>query len=304
MATLVEPGAFGSEAGTADRTFTWRFRQLVRDMPVSANEQMSGDGTSTLFQLQKVPIYDDQNTIVTDSGTTVPIVRNRDALTGSNVYLDFDTGLMLFAQGNAPAALSNNVAIQKTKVRWSDAAILASLNGGLRQLFPRQFRSAVDTSITLQVNQWDYQLPQPFYDPRCRIISVSIQEVPSSVNRPVPVSGFTRRGLTTIDIPTSQRYTPGATVWVEYTAPYRSLAELEPQLYELPLYYAAGQLLGFDETRRTRIDTQSPAAEASANPPMYQQNAGSWFMNQFNAMVMALPPPTLRMPRPISTYEH
>jgi hypothetical protein len=303
MATLVEPGYFGSEAGTADRVYAWRLRQLLRDLPVSANEQANGDGVTTLFQMQKVPIYDDQNTIVVMSGNTVPIVRSRDLLTGANVYVDFDNGMVLFGQGNAPPAASNNVAIQKTRVRWTDGVLIDALNGGLRQLFPRLFKRGVDTSITLQVNQWDYTLSNAFFDSRTQIISVSVQEVPSSVNRPVPISGWTQRGLNTIDIPTSQRYTPGATVWIEYRGPFRSLAELDPQMKDLPLYYAAGQLLGFDEARRTRADTQSPAAESSANPPMYQQNAGSWFMNQFNAMLAANPMRPMMMPRAISSYE-
>lgn len=301
MATLIEPGYFGSEAGTADRTFVWRLRQLIRDMPVSANEQASGDGSSTLFQAAKTAIYDDSYTVVTVAGLPVPITRQRSQLASNNCFVDFDTGTLIL--GTAAPAGPNNIAIQHQRVRWSDSVLVESLNGGLRQLFPTQFKMGVDTSVTLQVNQWLYTLPSPFWDPRVRIINVLIQEVPSSVNRPVPVSGFSRLGINQIEIPTSQRYTPGATVWIEYTAPYRSLAELEPQLYELPLYYAAGQILGFGEVRRTNIDTQSPAAEASANPQMYQTNAGSWFMNQFKAMLATLPPPALRMPRPISTYE-
>ena len=91
MATLVEPGYFGSEAGTADRTFTWRLRQLLRDMPVSANEQTNGDGTSTFFQISKTAIYDDSYTIVTVNGldftlhytaTTVTLTRSSTAAKG------------------------------------------------------------------------------------------------------------------------------------------------------------------------------------------------------------------------------
>lgn len=298
---MIEPGAFGSEAGTADRTFTWRLRQLLRDMPSSANEQANGDGVSTLFQLQKVPIYDDSNTIVTVTGSPVPIVRQRSLLASNNCFIDFDTGMLIL--GTAAPAASNNVAIQKTRVRWSDSVLLASLNGGLRQLFPTLFKRGVDTSITLAVNQWDYTLPNAWWDPRTQIISVSIQEVPSSVNRPVPISGWSQRGLDTIDIPTSQRYTPGATVWIEYKAPFRSLSELEPQAFDLPIWYAAGQLLGFDEARRSRIDTQSPAAEASANPPMTQANAGSFYMSQFRQLLASITMRPMPMPRARTTYE-
>jgi hypothetical protein len=109
--------------------------------------------------------------------------------------------------------------------------------------------------------------------------------------------------LKQIEIPRSQYFTPGATLWLEYKAPFRSLSELEPQAYDLPLWYAAGQLLGFDESRRTKMDTQTPAAEASANPPGYQQNTGAWYMTQFRNMMASLAAPPVRMPRPISTYE-
>lgn len=301
MATMIEPGAFGSEAGTSDRVFTSRLRSLLRDLPVAANEQSNGDGTSTLFQLSKIPVFDDANTIVTVSGLVVPIVRSRSLLNATNCYLEFDTGMLIF--GTAPPATANVVAIQHTKVRWSEGTLLQSLEGGLRMLFPAQFRLAVDTSLTLQVNTWDYTLPNAFWDPRVRIISVKVREVPSSVNRPIAISGFNRRGLNILEIPTSQRYTPGATVFIEYTAPYRSLSELEPQLYDLPLWYAAGQLLGFDEARRTNVATQSPAAEASANPPGYMQNTGAWYMTQFRTMLATFPPPVMRMPKMRSTYE-
>ena len=301
MATMIEPSAFGSEAGTSDRVFSNRLRQLLQDLPTAANEHTNGDGTTTLFQLQKVPIYDDSNTIITVDGVLVPIVRSRGALVPGNCFIEFDTGTVIF--GTAPDVGSNNIAIQKTRVRWSEGTLVESLMGGVRMLFPAQFRLGVDTSITLQVNTWDYTLPNAFWDPRVRIISVGTREIPASVNRVIPISGFNRRGLNILEIPTSQRYTPGSTVFVEYTAPYRSLSELEPQLYDLPIWYAAGQLLGFGEGRRTNIANQSVAAESSANPPGYMQNTGAWYMTQFRQMLATFPPPVMRMPKPISTYE-
>jgi hypothetical protein len=301
MATLIEPGIFGSEAGISDHVFVQRLRQLLRDNPISANEQANGNGTSTYFQMQKVPVYDDKYLVVAVDGIQIPLVASRIQVAPGNCWMDTDTGQLVF--GTAPDVGAGNIIIQKQRVRWSNSVLLQSLNGGLRQLFPTLFKWAVDTSVTLQVNQWDYTLPNAFWDPRVRILSVSIQEVPSSVNRPVPISGFTQRGLTTIDIPTSQRYTPGATVWIEYTAPYRSLTELEPQAYDLPLWYAAAQLLGFDEARRTRMDTITPTVESSASPPMYQQNAGSWFLTQFKVLLTQLAQRPMRMPRAISSYE-
>jgi hypothetical protein len=290
----------GSEAGVSDLTFAARLRQLLRDQPVPANEQTSGNGSATMFQMNKVPVYLDQYTQVTVGGATIPIVADRSQLVGGNCYIDPDVGQLLF--GTPPITGSNNIAVQKMRVRWTDGVLVASLYGGLRQCFPALFKRQLDTSITMQVNQWLYTLPQDFQDPRVRILSAWIREVPSSVNRPIPISGLYRMGLDQIQVPTSPAYTPGATLFLEYTAPFRSLSELEPQAYDLPLWYAAGQLLAFDEARRSRIDTQSPAAEASANPPGTQQNAGSFFMTKFQQLLTQLTAPPMRLPRPISTY--
>lgn len=296
----LETAMVGSEAGVSDRTFARRLRQLLRDLPVQANEQANGNGMSTVFQLTKVPIYDDSRCEVFVGSTQYPIVESPASLSTGNCFLDFDTGALIFHE--PPAAGQNNVVIQHSRVRWTEAVLMASLYGGLRQLFPAMFKRQTDTSITMQVNQWLYALPEDFWDPRVRIIAAYIQEVPSSVNRPVPIAGFYRVGLNQLQVPTSQRYTPGATLWLDYTAPYRSLSELEPQAYDLPIWYAAGQLLGFDEPRRTRVDTQSPAAEQSANPPGYQQNTGAWFMTQFRTLLAQLSAPPVPGPRPVSTY--
>jgi hypothetical protein len=297
---LTETGPWGSEAGVSDHVFVQRLRQLLRDNPVPANEQANGNGTSTFFQMQKVPIHDDKYVVVAVSGVSVPLTNSRGGITTSNCYIDYDSGMLIF--GTPPAAGAGNITIQKQRVRWSESVLLQSLQGGVRQLFPQLYKRAMDLSITMQVNQWVYELPQDFWDPRVQILAGYLQEVPSSVNRPVPISGIYRLGLRQLQVPTSQWFTPGATLWLEYKAPYRSLSELEPQAYDLPLWYAAAQLLGFDEARRTRMDTITPTAESSANPPQYLQNAGSWYMTQFKALLAQLTAPPARMPRPVSTY--
>jgi hypothetical protein len=297
---LTETGPWGSESGTSDHVFVQRLRELLRDYPVGANEQADGNGLSTNLQMQKVPINDDDYLMVTVNNALVPLVSQRSQIASSNCWMDFNSGMLVF--GTAPPVGVKNIAIQKQRVRWTTSVLLQSLQGGLRQIFPVFGKLAADTSITLQVLKWSYPLPQDFLDPRVKIIGVEVQEVPSSVNRFIPISGFRRVGLNDIEIPTSQRYTPGATLRIEYKAPYRSLSELEPQAYDLPLWYAAGQLLGFDEARRTRMDTQTPAAEQQANPPGYLQNSGSWYMTQFRTFMAQFPVVT-KMPRPISTYE-
>jgi hypothetical protein len=281
--------------------FAQRLRELLRDYPVAANEQASGNDSATFIQLSKVPIYEDKYVAVQVGGVPVPVVEDRDALDANSCWIDFNSGMLVF--GTPPPTGNNNITVQKQRVRWSSSVLIDSLYGGLRALFPALFKRALDQSITMQVNQWLYTLPQDFWDPRIQIISAAIQEVPSSVNRPIPFSGVYRLGLRQIEIPKSQHFTPGATLFLEYKAPFRSLSELEPQAYDLPLWYAAGQLLGFDESRRTKMDTQTPAAEASANPPGYQQNTGAWYMTQYRNLKADLSAPPMRMPRPVSTYE-
>lgn len=300
--TVLEVGPWGSEAGVSDRTFIKRLRQLLRDNPVSAIEQTSGNATSTYFQLNQVPIYEDKYVTVTVGGAGINIIQSRDALAPGNCFIDFDTGVVIF--GAAPPAGSNNIIVQKSKVRWSDSVLMTSLEAGLRALFPSLFKLAIFTGITMQVNTWLYTLPSDFWDPRVQFTKFAIQEVPSSVNQPRWMGGMYRVGLNQIQIPISQAFTPGATLWLEYKAPYRSLSELEPQAYDLPLWYAAGQLLGFDEARRTRSDTLTTSGDASANPPQYHQNTGGWYMSQFNALKAAMKSAPVRLPRPISTYEY
>ena len=296
----IETGPWGSEAGTSDHVFVQRLRELLRDYPVSANEQANGNGNSTFFQMQKVPINDDKYLTITVNNVVQGVVDSRDDLSAGLCWVDYNSGTLVF--GTPPPPGSGNIAIQKQRVRWTTSVLLASLQGGLRQLFPAIYKRGLDLSITMQVNQWVYQLPQDFWDPRVQILAAYLREVPASVNRPVPIPGVYRIGLDQIQVPTSQYFTPGATLFLEYKAPYRSLSELEPQAYDLPLWYAAGQLLGFDEARRTRMDTQTPATESSANPPMYQTNAGSFYMNQFRTLLASLTSPPARMPRPVSTY--
>src|SRR5205807_1629449 len=103
--------------GASDRTFARRLRQLLRDNPVAANEQMNGNGASIFFQLQKVPIYDDAYVQVQVGAAVYPIVEDRALVTANNCFLDFDSGLLLF--GVPPPVGAGNITIQKQKVRWS-----------------------------------------------------------------------------------------------------------------------------------------------------------------------------------------
>jgi hypothetical protein len=270
----------GQEAGLDDRQYIRRLRELLNDVPKAADEQGTGLGNALRYNLQTVPINDDDMFSVTVDGTQLQVV-NTVSPTSTQVFVDFDTGRMIF--GNPPSATANNITILKNTVRWRDSTLKEALTDGARMMWPKLGKIATDTSITLATLVWDYQLPSVFNDANIRITDVGIREIPQSTERFRPVTGWERVGNTTLRIPGSQGFSPGATVQIMYEAPYASLSEVEPKAQMLPLWYAAGMLLGFKESQRVRTDTQNVTAEASANPNGSQQNAGAFFMRQYTA---------------------
>lgn len=198
-------------------------------------------------------------------------------MTAGNCYVNCNTGWILF--GQAPPAGTNTLIIYKNQVRWSDSQLLQALYGGLLFLYPKRFREAQDTSITLQTLQWDYTLPSDFTIPDIFILSINVREIPSQTNRFRPLTGWTRE-RTTLRIPQSQVFTPGSTIEVNYTAPYRSLSDVDDIASDAVIWYAAAQVLGFAETQRTRLGSQTVSSDQSAQPPGFQQQTAAWFMSR------------------------
>lgn len=270
----------GQEAGLDDRQYIRRLRELLSDIPKPSDEIGTGLGTALRYQIQTTPVNDDDLLTITVNGVAQNIITTQTPAAGQ-VYIDFDTGRMIFGTP-PPSTPANNISIVKNTVRWRDSTLKEALMGGVRMLWPKLGRVARDTSITLSTLQWDYDLPSIFLDKNLRITSVGVREIPASseyfreIHNWQYVSGS---GL--LRIPVSQGYSPGATVEINYEAPYASLSEVEPKAQELPLWYAAGMLLGFKESNRVRTDNQNVMSEANANPPGAQQNAGSFFMKQF-----------------------
>jgi hypothetical protein len=270
-------GPWGPESGRDDAGYIRRLRELLDDFPVRAVEQFSPNGVATTARCTKLKIVADKYLQVASSGVSVPIVLNQDQITSTNCYVDTDTGVITF--GTAPAAGTNMLVVYKRSVVYSDTQMLQALYGGLNFLYPKRFREAQDTSISLQTNQWDYTLPDDFTIPDIFIKSVNIREIPASTNRFMPAVKWARINQT-LRIVNSQAFTPGSTVEVAYTVPYRSLSDVDDIAADVPLYYAAGQLLGFKEAGRTRVDNQTSQAGASANPPGFSQQSAAWFLSR------------------------
>ncbi len=294
-------GPWGSEGSLDDAGYIQRFREFVDDWPQPADEQLSPDGSKTKLKCQRLKLNDDDYFTVVSGGTQIPVVNQLSKLNSGNCYADFNTGLVTF--GQAPAAGQNTVQVLHNQVKWRDSAILSAMYDCLMDLYPTIWRNAVDTSITMAVLKWDYQLPSDFADPRVRIRRIGIREIPANTNRFYPLSGpYTIYGNPPqIRIPTSQSFSPGATLQIEYAAPYSNLVELEPQAAALPIWFAAGSLLGFQELNRARTDGQTVTADQNAVPPQYRQNAGAWYMARYREMKANLHRP-MGMPRPVFTF--
>lgn len=297
---MISPSIFtGQEAGLDNRQYVRRLRELIGDIPKPADEQGSGVGNAIRYNMNVVPINDDDYLSVTVDGTPLQPVETPNP-TANQVYIDFDSGRMEF--GAPPSANTNNITVLKNTVRWRDSTMLEAMMDGVRNAWPKLGLIAVDTSLSISVNVWQYTLPAVFNDPNVRLIQVSVREVPAATERFHPISGWWISGNNQLQLPTSQSFSPGATIMLEYDAPYGSLSQLEGKAQSLPIWYAAGMLLGFKEATRVRTDTMNVTSEASANQVGAQQNAGSFFMRQYYTVLNQMARPR-RMPSIMSTYQ-
>lgn len=282
-------------AGTSDSVFVQKLRDFMEDPPLFTPEQLSANGTSTEYRLSQFPIYDgDPNLTITVGGTSQTLVSDRTALTAVNkVFVDYESGWLFWPTAFPPPAGTNNVQIRHSKVRWRDAKMLDALYAGLKAMFPRRWQLKVDTSIALGINLWDYTLPgNDWFDPMTRLYSVEVQQVPAAYERFQPLQNWRRVGLNLIQIPYSQMYTPGATLRLSWCGPYGSLGDLESQVEQLPLWYAKGYLLSNKETVRVRFDQANTSAEGQQmNQPGISQNAGTFFLRQFETELARLTRP-------------
>lgn len=264
--------------GVDEETFIYRLRSRLRDFPKVADQQINGVGGTTTRYLCSPPINDDSNLQISVGGALTPWTTTRPPQAGQ-VYVDCDSGLLIF--GAAPPAGVNNIQVQKMQVRWRNGVLLDALNAGLRATFPLRWQRCIDTSIQLKTLVYDYDLPDVFSDPIIQISSVAVREIPATTERFVPIPGAYRVGSRTLHVPWSQSFSPGSTLRIEYIGPYRSLSELNPQDFELPILYACGQLLAFNEVQRGRMDQQKTATGEDATPPDQQIKSASWFYQRF-----------------------
>ena len=285
--------------GLPDSRWITTARDYLADFPKKLTETWTADGTNGLFgSVSSAPVsvlYPPVNGTAADSNP--PLVRNNTTAvnytvidsgtpTGNQVLFNYYTGEFQFA---AAPALNNLIQVSYLTCKWTDTSILAGLYDGLRAMFPRVGKTYVDIATQVAVNQWDYTLPTWFADPRSRLLSIEVQDPYTTIEpwKPAP-GGFRRVGLTQIHLPWSQRYSPAARIRVQGWGPYLSLGDLEPQLYDLPLWYALGALLPHKEVKRIRDDTMVPLTGQGGVQPGVGLQTGDYFARRFEAAMAVL----------------
>lgn len=308
-ATQVPSPVAADSTGLPDSSWINKVRDALEDYPRWLLEQWVATGVDGVNTFGGAPLSVQFPKINGDAATNTPILEDSTGSiaytvvdfptvpTGTQVQVNYDTGELIWA--TAPTS-GHTIAYSYQTCKWRDQPILDALVDGLRAMFPAVGKTYTDISLPIQVNVWDYQLPAWFADPRSRIISLEIADpfIPSQPFKVAP-PGEDRIGLGLLHLPWSQRYSPTARVRIVGWGPYLRLGDLEPQLYNLPIYYALGVLLPKRETKRIREDTVVPVAQLGAAQPSLHMQTGDYWTRRFDvalANLARLPGPTSRRP--------
>lgn len=279
--------------GLPDSTWITDVRDGLEDYPRRLTETWTADGVNGPSAVNAAPVsvlypkINDGSLSVTNSTTSTNYsIITTGTPTASQVLANYDTGELQFL--TAPA-VGNLIQVSYQTCKWRDQSILTGLYDGLRSMFPRTGKTYSDTTVQIQVNQWDYTLPVWFQDPRARLLSVEIADpyIPTEPFKPAP-GGFRRVGLTQIHLPWSQSYSPVARLRIQGWGPYLNLSDLEPQLYHLPIWYALGVLLPKKEAKRIREDTMVPLAQTGGAQPGMHLQTGDYFARRFEQAMQLL----------------
>jgi hypothetical protein len=296
--------------GLPDSSWIGKVRDALEDYPRWLLEQWTADGVNGVSTFGAAPlgvqfpkvngssVSGDNTPLVEDSTASIAYtVIDSGTPSGTQVLVNYDTGELTWA---SPPTNAHVIQYSYQTCKWRDQSILDALGDGLRDMFPTVGKTYTDISIQIQVNVWDYQLPAWFNDPRSRIISIEVADpyIPTEPFKVAP-PGEERVGLGTLHLPWAQNYSPTARLRIVGWGPYLKLGDLEPQLYNLPIYKALGVLLSKRETKRIREDTLVPVAQLGAAQPTLHMQTGDYWERRFQAALAnlaRLPGPTSRRP--------
>jgi len=285
-ASPVPPPVAADSTGLADSTWITEIREVLEDFPEYVIETWQADGTNGVvsananpLKTSKRPINDGSLTVRDNTAAVNYTVITTGTPGAGQVLANLNTGELTFPA--APAA-NDLIQVSYQVVKWRDQKIENALYAGLREMFPVVGKVSSDTSVNIQVNVWDYTLPVQYQDPRSRVYNVEIRDPGIAVEPYRALSGgWWRVNLTTIHIPRAMFYSPTANLRVTGWGPYLSLGDLEPQVFELPKWYALSALLPWKESFRIRQDTAVPNTQEGGQQPGLLTQTGEYYYQRF-----------------------
>lgn len=219
------------------------------------------------------------NRLQVNNGSTPPGVINNSQGDGvmPNVNINTDTGEIIFILAPPTGTLS----LRYQASRFSDQAITDALYEGMRSMYPDFWQPAIDTSIQLNANTFEYTLPAVFQDPRVVLMRVEIR-YPSGIIQYTDVKDWDyTQGNDYITFYSLR--TPGSTLRLTYNAQYTALADLETQIMHLPVYYAVARLLADAEAQRSRQDELVPVTQEGGSQPGNAERISDFWMNKYES---------------------
>lgn len=285
-ATPIPTPAASDSTGLADDSWITAVRDALEDWPEYVADTISADGTNGVigpnavpYKASRRPIMDGSLAVRDNTASTNFVVDTTGSPAAGHVLVNLDTGELRF---NAAPAAGNALQWSYQVVKWRDQKILDALYAGLRAMFPRVGKNYTDTSLTIFTNTWDYTLPVWAQDPRSRVLSIEVRD-PGIATEPYRqiAGGFHRSDLLTVHIPRAQQYSPTANLKITGWGPYLRLADLEPQLFHLPVWYALSVLLPKKESFRIRQDTMVPLTQEGGQQPGILTQTGDYYLKRF-----------------------
>lgn len=291
MANPIPLPVAADATGLADASWIADVRDTLKDYPNWQSDSKTADGVNGVISATGLPYVLSRRPILisTDNGGVDPYVTNagvavtRDTANppgAGKYYLNPDTGEIIF---NAAPANANALLFTYQVVKWRDLTIMTALYAGMRAMFPHVGKTYVDTTVSVQVNKWDYALPSWAQDPRSQVIRVEVidPDIATEQYTDSPSLVWYRVGSNLLHVRNSQAYSAVGRFRITGWGPYLELKDLEPQLYHLPIWYACGTLLMKSEGPRLREDTMIPITQEGARPPLANIQAGAAYLKLF-----------------------
>lgn len=277
----------------------------------------ANDASGTIYQLPNTPIKTSPLPTMTDNGGAKTY--------GTDFTINFNNAQLtvLYTQTN-----TNVLVLKYDTVLYRDERILNALGNGVRRLYPRVYKQG-ECYIAGTVQQFNYNLtsttdvpdassfpagtcPPTYVASVARTDLVKAQtRIHSAEYLPVgwtnvtswrPFNNFSR--TTNYNWETDTPFNTGDVIKLVYSAPCTvptaatDTVDVPDEYTDMPVWYAAGTILGRKESVRDRSDSYQTQNAVSANPVGTQRITSNYYMQLFQQALADVPM------RPMSTTMH